>query len=287
VLALAVSACGPATTAAPAASEPETTAAPTASEPETTAAPTASESELRSIIAPAAEITVDGDAADWADIAGIDLSLEGIQGVEVEVESKEATVRVAHDDEFVYVLFEVQDDHDWSAEDAHLSGSPAVMWAVVAEAGAHMGPDDPEGEDESLGMVDIWHWELECAAGEQTGGAVSDAGDGDPGNDAGCNFDDEWATSPDEREDDNGDGAENSLLGVWSHSNPTEGGEGTWVFEIKRPLDTGDEQDAQFAVGSTALMALAYWDADQTPSGWEDDGHAQSSNQGWIEVTFE
>ena len=54
-----------------------------------------------------------------------------------------------------------------------------------------MGADDEMG-DNSTGIVDLWHWELECGSGVQSGGAVNPAGDGaDPGNDATCNFDDE------------------------------------------------------------------------------------------------
>jgi hypothetical protein len=269
-LALVVGACGATVTPGPTATVQPTATGPTA----------------RAIAAPTAAITVDGDPSEWAAIPGLEMTLAGIQGVEVPVESKQATVKVAHDDRFVYVLFEVQDDYDWTAEDAHLSASAAVMWAVQT-AGPHMGTEDKEGKGPSLGMVDIWHWELECAAKVQSGGEVSEPGEGsDPGNDSGCNFDDEWATSPEDREDDNGTGAENSLLGVWSHTNPTAGAAGAWVFEIRRPLQSGDAQDAQFAAGATSLLALAYWDADQTPSGWEDDGHSQSSNEGWIEVTL-
>ena len=55
---------------------------------------------------------------------------------------------------------------------------------------------------------------------------------------------------------------------------------------MKRPLDTGDAQDAQFAVGSSSLVATAYWDADTGPEGWEDEFHVQSANQGWITVNF-
>ena len=287
VLALVVGACGAATTAPPAASAPPTASELAASASPAASQPAASGPALRSISAPVAAITVDGKPADWTAIAGLDLTLEGIKGVETPVESKQATIRVAHDDKFVYTLFEVQDDYNWTVKDAHLSAAPAVMWAVVTEAGPHMGPEDREGKGPSLGMVDIWHWELECAAGKQTGGEVSGPGEGsDPGNDAGCNFDDEWATGPKDREDDNGKGAQNSLLGVWSHTNATDNGAGTWVFEIRRPLQTADEQDAQFAVGSPASLALAYWDPDQTAAGWHDDGHAQSSNEGWIEVTL-
>jgi hypothetical protein len=92
---------------------------------------------------------------------------------------------------------------------------------------------------------------------------------------------------PDEREDDNSATGENSLLGVWNHTNPAEDGEGGWIFEMRRPLQTGDEQDVQLEVGgASAGMAIAYWDPDFGPEGWEDDGHVQSANQGWIEVTL-
>jgi hypothetical protein len=186
----------------------------------------------------------------------------------------------------VYVLFSVQDDYNWDAEEPHFSGSSAVMWRIDTEAGEHMGAEEPD-RDTSLGMVDIWHWELECATGVGSGGATAGPGDGDLGNDSGCNFDDEWATIPDEREDDNSATGENSLLGVWSHTNPTDDAEGTWVFEMSRPLQTGDENDGQLEVGgASAGMALAYWDPDFGPEGWVDESHAQSSNQGWIEVTL-
>lgn len=235
----------------------------------------------RTIEAPSAAITIDGDPSDWAAIEGLDLTLEAIRGEDVE--PRAATIKVAHDDEAVYVLFEVTDDYNWNPEDAHLSGSAAVMWSIEEGAGEHMGAEEPDRET-SLGMVDIWHWELECAAGAENGGSVSGPGGEDPGNDGECNLDDEWATTPDEREDDNGSGAENSLLGVWNHTSPTEDSNGDWIFELRRPLETGDEQDAQLAAGETALLALAYWDPDNSDAGWGDDEHAQSANQGWIEV---
>lgn len=291
---LVAAACGddeptaPATTVAPVTTKaPVTTTQP----PATTQGPaTTTQPPARSIEATAASISVDGDPSDWEAIDGLELTLEPIKGFEVE--SKSATVKTAHDDEFLYVLFTVDDDYNWSAEDAHLSAATAVMWSVESGAGAHMGTEDLAGEGPSAGMVDIWHWELECGLGEEQGGRIHPPGDGSPGNDSGCNFDDEFATEPEERFDDGdpegpaGTGAENSLLGVFTHTNPTADGSGTWVFEMSRPLQTGDSQDGQFKVGSTAQLALAYWDPDFSPAGWEDEGHAQSSNQGWIEVVF-
>jgi hypothetical protein len=265
-----------------------TTAVLTTTTAAATPVTTAADAGVRSLDAVAAAITVDGDASDWDGVPGLDLTLGPIEGEE-QISDHVASVKVAYDDEFLYLLFTVEDDFNWSADDPHLSAAPSVMWAIDAAAGTGMGSDDPGAvEDDnynSLGMVDIWHWELECAIGEDQGGAVTGPGEGnDPGNDSGCNFDDEWSTDPVAREDDNGEGAENSLLGVFSHSNPVADGAGTWIFEIRRPLRTGDPQDAQFAAGDTALMALAYWDADNSPEGWDDPEHVQSASQGWIEV---
>lgn len=97
-----------------------------------------------------------------------------------------------------------------------------------------------------MGLVDIWHWELDCGPGEVAGGG------GIPGgNDPNCNLDDEYATTPEEREDDETAQAENSLVGVWEHTERSQGAgaDGLWIFELSRPLQTGDPQDAQFVSG--------------------------------------
>ena len=245
---------------------------------------TTAEEATRSLDAPTAAITVDGDPSDWALVPGLATTLEPIVEREGDlIESKDVTVRVAHDDEFIYTLFSVVDDYDFDPEDPHLTASPSWMFPVT-DAGAHMGADDDLGEN-SIGMVDIWHWELECLGDIASGGAVNPPGDGkDPGNDSVCNFDDEWSTDAETREDDNGEGAENSLLGMWMHTNPIDDGPGVWYFEVSRPLQTGDAQDGQFTVGEATQLALAYWDSDFGPDGWDDSTHVQSSNQGWIAI---
>ncbi len=274
------------TTAAPQATT--TSMATTTTEaPPTPEAPEPPESALRSLDAPAAAITVDGDPSDWGEVAGLELTLEPIEAeADSPIENKDITIKMAHDDENIYTLFTVDDDYNWNADDAHLSAALAVMFPVDA-GGPHMGADDEEGEI-STGMVDIWHWELECAAGVASGGGAGHAaGDGkDPGNDSVCNFDDEWSTDARTRGDDNTATGENSLLGVWTHSNPVADAPGVWYFEMSRPLQTGDEQDGQFAVGESTLLALAYWDPDFGPDGWGDATHVQSSNQEWIVVSL-
>ena len=233
------------------------------------------------IEAPTAAITVDGDPGDWEDVPGLELTLEPIVGEEAP--PHDAGIKIAHDDTHIYVLFWVEDDYNWSTIDPHFAGAPAVMWPVDTTAGPHMGGDDPSGEP-GLGMVDVWYWRLECPPEQPSGGAESGPGSGDPGNDDACGLDDEWATDPEVHEDDVGADAENSLLGMFSHTNPVEDQDGTWYFEITRPLQTGDPQDAQFATGETTRLALAYWDPDAGQNGWGRRDHVQSSNLGWINV---
>ncbi len=236
----------------------------------------------RSLVAPVATITVDGDPGDWALIPGLATTLEPIVSMADSVESLEATIRMAYDDENVYALFTIDDDYNFNADDLKFSAAIALLFPVDT-GGPAMGADDEDGEN-STGMVDIWHWEAECAPGVESGG-VNPQGEGkDPGNDSLCNFDDEWATDAETREDDNGDGAENSLFGVWSHTNPVEDGSGVYYFEMSRPLQTGDAQDAQFTAGESTTLALAYWDVDWSDKGWTDDSHVQSANEGWINV---
>ncbi len=302
VLALVAAACtgsgadDTTTTTAPEATTSTTLGTTTTEAPSTTEAPTSTteapavgpeEEDLgRTLDAPEAAITVDGDPSDWALVPGLATTLERIEEEAGQpIDNRDITVKMAHDDENIYAMVTVEDDYNWNPDDANLSAAFAMLFPVDVAA-PHMGADDEEG-DNSIGMVDLWHWELECAAGTQTGGAVGPAGEGkDPGNDANCNFDDEWATDADTREDDNTATGENSLLGVWSHSNPTADAPGVWYFEISRPLQTGDEQDVQFTVGESTDLAIAYWDPDFGPDGWEDDTHVQSANQEWIEVNL-
>jgi len=238
-----------------------------------------------------ATITVDGDDSDWDSIEGLSVTLKQFEipsGSEWEydpLDPVEAQVKAATDGDRFYLLFKVFDDYDWDPDDSNLSGSPNVMFLIDQLAGPHMGSGDEDFE-ESLGMVDIWHWELECGPGVMSGG-----GDAGTGNDPDCNLDDEFATDPEERDDDGkGDApntnGENSLAGSWDHTGRAggTGSEGAWVFEYSRPLQTGDPEDAQFGLGSSTFLALAYFDADESRTGWSDAGHLTSADAGWLEV---
>jgi hypothetical protein len=244
--------------------------------------------------AASATITVDGDNSDWAGIEGASIPLEQIEipeGLDWDepgpLDHIEVTLRVATDADNIYVLLEVPDDFDFNIEDRNLSPSPNVMFRIDEPAAPHMGAGDEDLET-SLGIVDIWHWEIDCDAGVMSGGG--DLGSGD---DPDCNLDDEFAATPEDREDDGGGDvanpdAENSLAGVWEHTARAQGAgaEGTWIFEMSRPLQTGDSEDAQFSSGGTAHIALAYFDPDEGAEGWSDTGHLVSAENGWIEVTL-
>jgi len=228
-------------------------------------------------------ITVDAKTADWASVPAQTVKLEQIKpaaGIDFKpLPAVNASVKVAVDAERLYVLLEVPDDFDYNASDLHQSAAVAVMFRIDAAAPPHMGAKE-ETQKVSLGMVDIWHWELKCAAGAMSGMVTG----GTSGLDSPCKFDDEYATTPEDRED---DGKENSLAGVWDHTGRAggNGATGTWIFEMSRRLSTGENQDAQFTPGGTVYMALAYWDPDEEPgTGWSDAGHRTTANAGWIEV---
>jgi hypothetical protein len=248
------------------------------------------------IDAASAAITIDGDASDWADVPATAVMLEQLdlsllppeQAGDIEfgpIDAMEVQFKVANDADNIYMLVEVPTAYDYVADDHGLSPAIAVQAKIVPEASAHMGSEEADLVA-STGKVDIWHWELDCGPGELSGGQGV-AG----GNDEACNFDDEVSTTPTRREDDGGmeepnDAAENSLVGSWSHSAMDIGGEGDWVFEMMRPLDTGDPEDASWAAGGVAELVLAWWDPNETTEGWTEAGHLTNAYDGWITVNL-
>lgn len=273
-------------TATQAATQVATSAATTT--PTATATP-APKPGVRSLKAGTATIALDGKATDWAAVPGLEVALKPLPkeqwGRDVTTAGKPvtATVKVANTATTVYVLVTVPDTFSYDPKNHNKSAALAVEWAVDAGAGVAMGALKPELK-KSGGLVDLWHWELDCGPGVLSGGKFP------TGNDPKCNLDDEYATLTDEREDDEKD---SSLTGSWDHTGRAQGPEATgmWVFEIARPLNTGDPQDAQFTAGGTSRLAIAYWDGNEgraKDGGWSDTGHVVSAIDAdeWIEVTF-
>src|SRR3972149_545917 len=137
-----------------------------------------------------ATITVDGDDSDWDSIEGSTIPLKQIdvdeldpvqvQDMEIDIgplPPVDATLKVATDEENIYVLFEVPDAFDYNADPAqhNFSASIAVMYRIDEAAPAHMGVEERDLEA-SLGVVDIWHWERDCGPGGMRGGGVAGGG---------------------------------------------------------------------------------------------------------------
>ncbi len=217
---------------------------------------------------------IDGVVDDWEGVPSLEVDLHSLDAAR----SMESAVQVSFDASNIYFLFSVPDDYNATLGEHELSGSVAVSWAIDHDAGPHMGSDGVNIA-KGLGMVDLWHWEIDCGPGEMSGG-IDRTEDGD---DPACNLDDEYANSPLDRHDDTGN---NLLKGVYDHSGRATGedAQGIWYWELSRPLVTDDAQDIQFKAGDTVKLAVAYWDPDESPSGWSGPGHLQSAEGGWITV---
>lgn len=222
-------------------------------------------------------IVIDGLVGDWENVTGTTVTMiRPLATTERLVNG--LTLKLAYDDANIYVLVLIQDDFDYNATDHEKSGSVAVLWQIDPAATPDMGGGN--------GNVDIWHWELDCSAGVLSGYSLTS------GNDPACNLDDEWASSITDRFDDT---QANELYGVWSHTDTSApGAPGTWIFEMRRSLRTMDtlNQDRQFAAGGTYGLSIAYWDPDQSATGWEPSGHYATCKDpvtldfSWIDVTL-
>lgn len=224
-----------------------------------------------------AGIVIDGLVGDWESITGTTLTMIRPLATAERIVNG-LTLKLAYDDANIYVLAVVQDDFDYNATDHMQSGSVAVLWQIDQAATPDMGGGN--------GNVDLWHWELDCDAGVLSGYSLTS------GNDPACNLDDEWASSITNRFDDT---KANEVYGVWSHTNTSApGASGAWIFEMRRSLKTMDtlNQDRQFTVGGTVGMSVAYWDPDETATGWTPSGHYATCKDpatldfSWIDVTL-
>ena len=228
-------------------------------------------------------ITIDGLIGDWEGVPGTKITM--IQPMSPDNRMVDGLeLKVAYDDSNIYVLAIISDDFDYNVTEHHNSAALAVLFAVDEAATPEMGG--------GAGYVDIWHWELDTGPGVVAGFNLLS------GNDPVGNLDDEYALSIFDRHD---DATANELYGSWAHTNMSAvGAEGEWIFEMKRPLTTSDtlKQDAQFVIGETAKLSIAYWDADELGEpgvlhGWTAAGHYATCRDpatldfSWIDVELE
>ncbi|MFQ6673109.1 MAG: c-type cytochrome, partial [Candidatus Tectimicrobiota bacterium] len=132
---------------APPSPEPTPAATPTppTPAPTPTVAPTPTLATGAVLQAARATITVDGDNSDWAGIAGLSVTLRqpDYTGTDFDVPDPvdpiDAVVKVAIDDQNIYILLEITDDYDFDPADHNFSASPNVMFLIDPAAGPHMG----------------------------------------------------------------------------------------------------------------------------------------------------
>jgi hypothetical protein len=241
--------------------------------------------------------TLDGDLDDWSAVeGGIVTEIRSIFGLTYDL--GEATYKCVHDSEKVYFALEIPGQYRFNSTDDTQCAAIGTMMKIGSKAGfINMGgcPEametgcadgviPPECEDY---VVDLSaHWELSTTemGVEYTMNATTGSG-----NDLVANNDDEFGVSPFCRPDDNDSAAGNEWSGSWSHSNPVDGGDGVYRFEISRPLTTASTMsDKQMEVGGTYEFGIAYWDPFETESGWTDAGHFLTGcSAEWIELVIE
>jgi hypothetical protein len=229
-------------------------------------------------------ITIDGAMGDWADIDSVTVELKPARVANEANASFMADFYSTHDNSKIYFLVVVKDDpyyfYNYDTGIAHRY-APALGLAFPIDEGAkaeYMGGTDRdtiENIELATGKVDIMHWELDTLSGD-IAGRTKNTTAGEAFGDGNGNLDDEYATTAEDRHDDDDPESENSYLGSWgfSASSPSNGTNGNWIFEVSRDLLTEDPHDAQFAEGDTTDVAIAYWTPNEhTNKKWTDDGH--------------
>ncbi|KAH7516958.1 uncharacterized protein LOC107426135 [Ziziphus jujuba] len=257
-------------------------------------------------------VTLDGHADDWKDIDGFEFSLLPALDPDAENEYKagKLTVKALHDGHDMFFLVQVDGDYVYSKGNNNKCPSVALMFQIGESATYHRmggcadGPDSCTNKTCKGHEVDIMHFSIGNAIpGRLYGGNPIDNRDGNGGDRFG-HLVDLYAWNPHCRYLDglgppasgNDTTAQNNWKGAWWHSSfnvhsgfveedspyASDGQKGTYYFEFSRPLRTMDrlQQDAQFTIGGSSNMAVAFWyPLDGTP--WHGSGHF-SINCDWV-----
>ena len=230
--------------------------------------------------------TLDADVSDWDSVNGITTSLLMITGETYA--SGDASYKCVYDDELIYFALEIPGDYRYSDSDNALCAAIATMMKIGSQAtyvnmggcpdalasGCNNGPPDTCVDY----LVDIGaHWEL---AGVEQSVEYPIPGESNA-------ISDEYAAAPQCRFGDDFDGGDSEWAGAWAHTNPVEGGTGTYIFELSRPLATNSSiTDGQMMPGETYSFGVAFWDPFQLPDfGWTDAGHyVTGCGTNWIDL---
>jgi hypothetical protein len=241
--------------------------------------------------------TLDADLSEWSQVAGIETPLKGFGGNSYDAGS--ASYKCLYDDTHIYFAFSIPGFFRFNSTDNKQCASIGTMMKIGADATFMNMGGCPEAlspsvtcdatllqETCSAYRVDLGaHWELRTTQQGVTypiGSTDAQA----PGNDLVANKDDEYGVSPYCRPDDNDANAGNEWAGSWLHDNPVAGELGNYIFEMSRTLTTPSTvSDAQMAPGQTYQFGVAFWDPEETDSGWTDSGHYLTGcGADWIDL---
>ncbi|CAN1278831.1 hypothetical protein LINPERPRIM_LOCUS16760 [Linum perenne] len=255
-------------------------------------------------------VTVDGHAEDWKAVDGFDFSLRPALDPDADKEYKagKMTVKALHDGRDVFFILEVDGDYAYSNGVNTKCPSVSLMFQIGADATYHNMGGCKEGKGTCTNKtckgheVDIMHFSLGNAIpGRLYGGNPIDNANGNGGDRFG-HLVDLYSWNPHCRYLDgtgpsgNDSSAQNNWKGSWWHSSldvhsgfiqedspyGSDSQKGKYYFEFSRPLRTMDrlQQDAQFTIGGSSKMAVAFWyPVDGNP--WHGSGH-YSINCDWI-----
>ncbi|KAJ4847668.1 hypothetical protein Tsubulata_046921 [Turnera subulata] len=255
-------------------------------------------------------VTLDGRADDWKDIDGFEFSLLPALDPDADKEYKggKMTVKALHDGNNVFFLLQVDGNYAYSKGNSNKCPSVALMFQIGEAATYHSMGGCKEGTDTCTNKtckgyeVDIMHFSIGNAIpGRLYGGNPVDNGNGNGGDRFG-HLVDLYAWNPHCRYLDgtgpsgNDTSAQNNWKGAWWHSSfnvhsgfveedspySSDSQKGTYYFEFSRPLRTMDrlQQDAQFTIGGSSKMAVAFWYPDDG-NPWHGSGH-YSVNCDWV-----
>ncbi|GLT43116.1 hypothetical protein SLA2020_170870 [Shorea laevis] len=255
-------------------------------------------------------ITLDGLADDWKDIDGFEFPLRPALDPDQDHEytGGKMTVKALHDGHDVFFLLQVDGNYAYTKGESTKCPSVALMFKIGEDASYHNMGGCKEGPDSCTNKtcrgheVDIMHFSIGTAIpGRLYGGNPIDNRDGNGGDRFG-HLVDLYGWNPHCRYLDgvgpaeNDTSAQNNWKGSWWHSSissqsgfveedspyATGSQRGTYYFEFSRPLRTMDhlQQDAQFTIGGSTQMSIAFWyPVNGNP--WHGSGH-YAINCDWV-----